>query len=652
MRSGLDLNHIDSSVRPQDDLFRFMNGKWLKESVIPEDRASDGAFYWLYEQAEKQVKQIILDQAASNAELGSNAQKIGDLYNSFMAEEKIEQAGLTPIATDLAAAASFKTADQFFQILGELESRGLSGLFYSYVSTDNKDSSKNIVYLGQSGLSLPDEAYYRQDEYQEIRASFLLHVEKIFELAKLPNGKAAALEVLELETQIASHHWDQVKDRDAEATYNKKSFTELILLSPAFNWPLWISASNTPDHVLAQVVVRQPSYFEGLSKLIANFEADKWRSWLTWHIISGASPYLTKALVDENFNFYGTTLSGIPKLKERWKRGVGLVEGALGEAVGQIYVDRHFGKQAKERMVGLVANLIQAYRVDIKALTWMSDETKQKAFTKLDKFTPKIGYPDKWRDYSKLVITADDLIGNLAAIAKYSQDFEYAKIGKPVDKSEWYMTPQTVNAYYNPGMNEIVFPAAILQPPFFDVLADDDAANYGGIGAVIGHEIGHGFDDQGSKYDGDGNLVNWWSDKDRTEFEKRTKKLIEQYDQLSPAAAPDVKVNGALTIGENIGDLGGLTIAYKAYEISLDGKQPPVIDGYTGAQRFFMGWAQSWRGKYRAEEVRRRIATDPHSPDEFRCNQIVANLSEFYDAFGVKESDKHFITSGDRVRIW
>ena len=652
MRSGLDLNHIDSSVRPQDDLFRFMNGKWLKESVIPEDRASDGAFYWLYEQAEKQVKQIILDQAASNAELGSNAQKIGDLYNSFMAEEKIEQAGLTPIATDLSAAASFKTADQFFQILGELESRGLSGLFYSYVSTDNKDSSKNIVYLGQSGLSLPDEAYYRQDEYQEIRASFLLHVEKIFELAKLPNGKAAALEVLELETQIASHHWDQVKDRDAEATYNKKSFTELTLLSPAFNWPLWISASNTPDHVLAQVVVRQPSYFEGLSKLIANFEADKWRSWLTWHIISGASPYLTKALVDENFNFYGTTLSGIPKLKERWKRGVGLVEGALGEAVGQIYVDRHFGKQAKERMVGLVANLIQAYRVDIKALTWMSDETKQKAFTKLDKFTPKIGYPDKWRDYSKLVITADDLIGNLAAIAKYSQDFEYAKIGKPVDKSEWYMTPQTVNAYYNPGMNEIVFPAAILQPPFFDVLADDDAANYGGIGAVIGHEIGHGFDDQGSKYDGDGNLVNWWSDKDRTEFEKRTKKLIEQYDQLSPAAAPDVKVNGALTIGENIGDLGGLTIAYKAYESSLDGKQPPVIDGYTGAQRFFMGWAQSWRGKYRAEEVRRRIATDPHSPDEFRCNQIVANLSEFYDAFGVKESDKHFIASGDRVRIW
>ncbi len=652
MRSGLDLNHIDLTVRPQDDLFRFMNGKWLKESVIPDDRASDGAFYWLYEQAEKQVKQIILDQAASNAAGGSNAQKIGDLYNSFMDEEKIEQLGITPIAKDLAAAASFKTTDEFFQILGELESQGLSGLFYSYVSTDNKDSSKNIVYLGQSGLSLPDEAYYREGEYQEVRDAFLLHVEKIFKLAKLPDGKAAAKQVLELETQIAACHWDQVKDRDAEATYNKKSFTELTSLAPAFNWKLWITASNTPAHVLEQVVVRQPSYFEGLSKLIESFDLDKWRSWLTWHIISGASPYLNKALVDENFNFYGTTLSGIPKLKERWKRGVGLVEGALGEAVGQIYVDRHFGKQAKERMVGLVANLIEAYRVDINALTWMSDETKEKAFIKLDKFTPKIGYPDKWRDYSKLIINPDDLIGNLAQISKYSQDYEYAKIGKPVDKSEWYMTPQTVNAYYNPGMNEIVFPAAILQPPFFDVLADDDAANYGGIGAVIGHEIGHGFDDQGSKYDGDGNLVNWWSDKDRAEFEKRTKKLIEQYDQLSPSAAPEVKVNGALTIGENIGDLGGLTIAYKAYEISLNGKQPPEIDGYTGAQRFFMGWAQSWRGKYRPEEVKRRIATDPHSPDEFRCNQIVANLSEFYDAFAVKQSDKHFMPEDQRVRIW
>ena len=652
MKSGLDLSHIDPSVRPQDDLFRFMNGKWLKESTIPADRASDGAFYWLYEQAEKQVKQIILDQAASKAATGSNAQKIGDLYNSFMDEAGIEKLGLSAISDDLAKAAGVKTVDDFLKTLGEFEARGLSGLFYTYVSTDNKDSTKNIVYLGQSGLSLPDEAYYREDEYQEIRQAFLKHVEKMFELAKLENPSQSAAQVLEIETHLAACHWDQVKDRDAELTYNKKSFTELTQLAASFNWPLWIQSSNTPAKVLDQVIVRQPSYFEGLSKLMAAFDLPKWRSWLIWHVLSGASPYLSSEFVNENFNFYGTTLSGIPKLKDRWKRGVGLVEGALGEAVGQIYVERHFGEIAKTKMVELVANLIKAYRVSIEGLSWMSQETKERAYIKLEKFTPKIGYPDKWRDYSALEIKAGDLIGNLAQIAKYSQDYEYNKIGKPVDKSEWYMTPQTVNAYYNPGMNEIVFPAAILQPPFFDVNADDYAANYGGIGAVIGHEIGHGFDDQGSKYDGDGNLVNWWSDIDRKEFEKRTKKLIDQYDQLSPAAAPDVKVNGALTVGENIGDLGGLTIAYKAYEISLNGKQPPAIDGYSGAQRFFMGWAQSWRGKYRAEEVRRRIATDPHSPDEFRCNQIVANLDEFYQAFSVISSDKHFIPSGDRVRIW
>ena len=652
MKSGLDLSHIDQGIRPQDDLFRFMNGKWLKESTIPADRASDGAFYWLYEQAEKQVKQIILDQAASKAATGSNAQKIGDLYNSFMDEAGIEKLGLSAISDDLAKAAGIKTVDDFLKTLGEFEARGLSGLFYTYVSTDNKDSTKNIVYLGQSGLSLPDEAYYREDEYKEIRQAFLKHVEKMFELANLENPSQSAAQVLEIETQLAAYHWDQVKDRDAELTYNKKSFTELKQLAASFNWPLWIQSSNTPAKVLDQVIVRQPSYLEGLSKLLAAFDLPKWRSWLIWHVLSGASPYLSAAFVNENFNFYGTTLSGIPKLKDRWKRGVGLVEGALGEAVGQIYVERHFGENAKTKMVELVANLTKAYRVSIEGLSWMSQETKERAYIKLEKFTPKIGYPDKWRDYSALEIKAGDLIGNLAQIAKYSQDYEYNKIGKPVDKSEWYMTPQTVNAYYNPGMNEIVFPAAILQPPFFDVNADDYAANYGGIGAVIGHEIGHGFDDQGSKYDGDGNLVNWWSDIDRKEFEKRTKKLIDQYDQLSPAAAPDVKVNGALTVGENIGDLGGLTIAYKAYEISLNGKQPPVIDGYSGAQRFFMGWAQSWRGKYRAEEVRRRIATDPHSPDEFRCNQIVANLDEFYQAFGVGENDKHFMKADARVRIW
>ncbi|MFM8868718.1 MAG: M13 family metallopeptidase [Candidatus Nanopelagicus sp.] len=652
MKRGLDLSHIDPTVRPQDDLFRFMNGKWLTESEIPADRASDGAFYWLYEQAEKQVKQIILDQAAAKAAPGSNAQKIGDLYNSFMDEARIEQLGITPIKKDLADAQAITSRGEFLQRLGEFEGRGFSGLFYKFVSTDNKDSTKNIIYLGQAGLSLPDEAYYREGEYQGIRDAFLLHVQKIFELADIENAQAQAKQVLEIETLIAACHWDQVKDRDAELTYNKKSFAELTSLAPDFDWQLWITSSQTPSRVLEQVVVRQPSYFEGLSKLLAAFDLPRWRSWLTWHLISGASPYLSSKFVDENFAFYGTTLSGIPKLKDRWKRGVGLVEGSLGEAVGQIYVQRHFGEDAKTKMVELVANLIKAYRVSIEGLSWMSQETKERAYVKLEKFTPKIGYPDKWRDYSKLSISPDDLIGNLAQIAKYSQDYEFAKIGKPVDKSEWFMTPQTVNAYYNPGMNEIVFPAAILQPPFFDVTADDYAANYGGIGAVIGHEIGHGFEDQGSKYDGDGNLVNWWSDDDRGEFEKRTKKLIDQYNQLSPEVAPDVKVNGALTVGENIGDLGGLTIAYKAYQISLAGKQPPVADGYTGWQRFFMGWAQVWRSKYRSEEAKRRIAIDPHSPAEFRCNQIASNLDEFYQAFNVGEKDRHFMPHNERVRIW
>ena len=649
MRSGLVLTHIDHAIRPQDDLYRFMNGKWLTESKIPEDRSGDGVFYELNEYVEKQVKQIIIDQANVAGGIGSNAQKIGDLYNSFMDEKKIEELGITPIAEDLTAAQGFNTKDEFIQLLGELNS---NGLFNLYIDTDKKEATKYIGYLGQSGLSLPDEAYYREDKYKEIRDSFIIHVKNMFELAGLKDAQSCATSVLELETQIAAYHWDVVKNRDADLTYNKKSFTQLSELCPAFNWPIWMKSSETPEHVLTQVIVTQPPYFEGLSKLLENFEVDKWRCWLTWQILSGATPYLNSALVNERFNFYGTTLYGVPKLRERWKRAIGLVETAIDQAVGQIYVERHFSKDAKERIVDLVKNLTHAYRENIDALDWMSDDTKKKALLKLDKFTSKIGYPDKWRDYSKLSITPGDLIGNVDAIARYSQDYAYSKIGKEVDKSEWLtITPQTVNAQYNPGANEIIFPAAILQPPFFDVLADD-AANYGGIGAIIGHEMGHGFDDQGSKYDGDGNLVNWWNVYDRAEFEKLASMLIKQYDQLSPENAPDIKVNGALTVGENIADLGGLAIAYKAYKISLNGKEPPVIDGYSGVQRFFMGWAQCWRAKYRPETIRRKVATDPHSPEEFRCNQIVSNMTEFYHAFAVTQNDKLFMAESERVRIW
>ena len=650
-KSGIDLAHIKSSVRPQDDLYRHVNGTWIDNAVIPSDRSSDGAFYALYQQAEAHVREIIEDLAASNSAPGSVAAKVGDLYGSFMAESEIEKLGLSPIQVDLDRALSIRDVKDFHQTLGDFESRGLGGLFYQYITTDNMASDTNIVYIGQSGLSLPDEAYYREEEFAEIRAAFLAHMEKMFTLAKVSNPSDRAKQILDLETKIAASHWDQVQDRDATLTYNKMSFAELAASSNGFDWELWLASSQTPRNVMEKVIVRQPSFFTGLGKLLSDFDLSAWSSWLTWHLLSSAASALSSEFVNENFAFYGTILSGTPELKARWKRGVSLVEGSLGEAVGQIYVERHFPPAAKTRMVTLVANLIEAYRVDIAALNWMSPETKAKAFEKLDKFTPKIGYPDKWRDYSKLEITRDDLLGNLARVAKFNQDFEYAKIGAPVDRAEWLMTPQTVNAYYMPGMNEIVFPAAILQPPFFD-LAADDAANYGGIGAVIGHEIGHGFDDQGSKYDGDGNLNNWWTDSDRIEFEKRANALIAQYEELHPSEAPDVHVNGALTIGENIGDLGGLTIAIKAYELSLGGKAAPVIDGLTGAQRLFMGWAQCWRQKMRPEEVRRRVATDPHSPDEFRCNQVVRNLNEFYEAFSVKQSDALYLPESERIRIW
>jgi putative endopeptidase len=579
------------------------------------------------------------------------AQKIGDLYRSFMAEAQIESAGLDPIREDLTKTQSINSVQEFLAVMGELESRGGAGLFYSFITTDNKESTKNIAYLGQSGLSLPDEAYYREDDYAEIRSAFLVHIEKMFDLAGIADGAHHATRILELETEIASHHWDQVKDRDATATYNKFTFKELCELSPGMDWSAWMKAAKVPTKVLEEVVVRQPSFMTGLGAMLGKFDSAKWASWLTWHVLSGSSPYLSSAFVNENFAFFGTTLSGTPELKDRWKRGVALVEGGLGEAVGQIFVERHFPPAAKDRMVELVANLIDAYRVDIAALDWMSEQTKAKAYEKLDKFTPKIGYPDKWREYSSLKISATDLIGNLNAIAQFQAAYEFAKVGAPVDRTEWFMFPQTVNAYYNPGMNEIVFPAAILQPPFFDLEADD-AANYGGIGAVIGHEIGHGFDDQGAKYDGDGNLQDWWSAEDLTKFQERAAKLIAQYDVLAPEEADDVTVNGALTIGENIGDLGGLTIAHKAYELSLAGKEAPVIDGLTGYQRLFFGWAQVWRGKNRPEEMRRRVATDPHSPNEFRCNQIVKNLDEFYAAFDVKPGDGLYLPEEERVRIW
>ena len=648
VKSGIDIPSLDPLVRPQDDLFRHYNGKWINEYEMPADRSSDGIFRKLHDEAEARVREIIENSTGSG-----EAQKIGDLYKSFMDTDAIKARGISPIVDDLAAIDGISNLKEFITVMARLEMRGIGGIFGAAIYPDAMDSNTNILYMGQGGLSLPDESYYREEQFAEIRTAFLDHIAKMCQLVGIADGAKVAEQILKLETEIATHHWDQVKDRDATLTYNKHSRAELETLAPNFLFDLWAEHAKVPAKALESVVVCEPSYFSSVSAMLGKFDAhrDAWVGWLKLNLVSASAAYLTDDIVQQNFEFYAKTLSGTPQIRDRWKRGVSVTQGALGEAIGKVYVEKYFPEKAKSEMKVLVDYLLEAYRLSIIDLPWMSEATKKKALEKLTKFTPKIGYPDKWRDYSTLQISADDLIGNLWRIAEFDHAYAIAKIGAPVDRDEWHMTPQTVNAYYNPLANEIVFPAAILQPPFFDLEADI-AANYGGIGAVIGHEIGHGFDDQGSKYDGDGNMVDWWSDEDRAKFESLTKVLVDQFDALSPESTPDIHVNGAFTLGENIGDLGGLGIAYKAYKLALNGAESPVIDGLTGDQRFFLSYAHSWRNKNRPEEVRRRIAIDPHSPDEFRCNQIVRNVQEFYDAFGVTEKDELWLAPAERVRIW
>ncbi len=650
IKSGVDRAHVDPKVRPQDDLFQHVNGKWLAEAVIPADRSADGAFYQLREKAEADLRALIEETAARpESPAGSEARKVGDLFASFMDEAAVDRLGLSPIQGDLAEVDAIADKAGLIRTLGKFQNLGTDGAFGIGVDTDAKQSDRYILYLSQGGLGLPDESYYRLDQFKPQRDAYLAHIRKMFELAGRPDPSGSAEQVVALETRLAKDHWDRVKSRDDTLTYNKKDRKALAGLTPGFDWAAWFEAADARG--IEEVVVRQPSYFEGMARSIDEVPLPRWKAWLAWSVLRNHAPLLSKPFVEENFAFYGKTLTGAQELRPRWKRGVGVVEGALGEALGSLYVGKQFPPAAKARMQVLVANLIEAYRRDIQSLEWMSPETKKKAFEKLDKFTPKIGYPDKWRDYSALEIRRDDPVGNFKRTNAFESARQLAKLGKPVDRAEWLMTPQTVNAYYNPGMNEIVFPAAILQPPFFD-LAADDAVNYGGIGAVIGHEIGHGFDDQGSKYDGEGNLKDWWTELDRKEFDARAKKLIEQYDAFQPPDAPGQHVNGALTIGENIGDLGGLTIAYKAYRIALGKNEAPDLDGLTGDQRFFIGWAQVWRGKYRPAELIRRLAVDPHSPFEYRCNGVIRNIPEFYKAFGVKEGDKLWLSPEKRVQIW
>lgn len=654
-RSGIDLSHVDPTVRPQDDLFGHVNGRWLADHAIPADRATDGAFRHLYDQAEADVRELITSAAGP---VGTDEQRIGDLYASFLDEEAIERRGIAPLLSELALIDEATDPSVLAGVIGRLQRTGVGGGVGLYVNTDAKDSSRYLIYLSQSGLGLPDESYYRDEGHAAILGAYPGHIAAMFALVYggTPDEHAdRAGRIVALETRLASAHWDVVRRRDADLSYNLRRFADLVEQAPGFDWAAWIDALGASTESVAELVVRQPDYLTAFAELWTRADFSDWQDWARWRLIHARAGILTHAMVEQDFAFYGRTLSGTEQIRERWKRGVSLVESLLGDAVGRVYVEHHFPPESKTRMDLLVANLIEAYRVSITDLEWMTPATRERALAKLDRFTAKIGYPKTWRDYSSLVITRDDLYGNVIRGGVVDFDREMAKLGGPVDRDEWFMTPQTVNAYYNPGMNEIVFPAAILQPPFFDPEADD-AANYGGIGAVIGHEIGHGFDDQGSKYDGDGHLVDWWTAEDRTEFSARTTKLIEQYDAFVPRDLEfrdnPPHVQGAFTVGENIGDLGGLSIALLAYQLSLGGREAPVIDGLTGEQRVLFGWAQVWRTKSREAESVRRLAVDPHSPPEFRCNGVVRNIDAFYRAFDVSRDDALYLEPQQRVRIW
>ncbi len=643
---------FDPEYRAQDDLFRHVNGIWLKNYEIEADKSNEGSFNDLRDAAELAVRKI-LEESAANPQPGAS-QKVGDLFSAFLDENRANELGMAPVAADLKLIDSVRTIDDVTHLLGQYEVNGFAGLFGGYVDNDPGNPERYIFNLLQGGLGLPDEEYYRDPKHAEIRDAYIPFLAQLFGFAGLSAAEAdsAAQKVMAFETELATHHWNTVDSRDAEKTYNLCALSHLKSLTPTFDWGLWLKGAGLEERVVAETVVMMPSFFEGLASVYNNDNLEVIKLWLKTKVVNSMAPYLHDELVNARFDFYGKKLNGTPELRARWKRAVGLVEDSLGEAIGEVYVERHYPREAKAQMDDLVSWLIEAYRQSITNLEWMSPETKTKALIKLDKFDTQIGYPKKWRDYSALEIDASDLCGNVRRVSEYVLRRELGKIGRPIDRDEWFMTPQTVNAYYNPGFNQIVFPAAILQHPFFQ-LGADAATNFGAIGAVIGHEIGHGFDDQGSKYDGDGKLESWWTDADRAAFEKRTGKLIDQYNALSPVQLDDEhKVNGAFTIGENIGDLGGVGIAYRAYLMSLGNSESPVIDGLTGAQRFFLSYSRAWRYKSRDALAIQRLTTDPHSPAEFRVNQIVRNVDAFYSAFNVQPSDAMWLDPADRVVIW
>jgi predicted metalloendopeptidase len=650
--SGVDLANIDASVRPQDNFFLNLNGKWLAKTEIPADKSSWGSFEKLDDDTKPQLRTLIEAAAATpNKQAGTEAQRIGDFFASYMDEARLEQLRLAPLKADFDRVAALSDKKQIPALIAHFNRNGYTAPYGFGIHQDNKDSTKYVADLVQDGLSLPDRDYYLKKSDKKLADTLVKyeqHVARMLTLAGNANGAADAKAIVALETEIAKLQWTKVELRDPVKAYNKVPLDKLSKLAPGYDWTTWLNDTGIGGKV-DYVIVSQPSFITGFNKLLNKTPLSTWKTYFQWQVLHANAPYLAKDFALENFAFYGKVLSGIDEQQPRWKRGVNATDGALGEALGKLYVEQHFPAERKARMEQLVKNLLAAFKESIDTLDWMSPETKLQAQAKLAKFTTKIGYPNKWRDYSKLTVVKDDLAGNVRRSHVFEYEKEVDKLGKPIDRDEWGMTPQTVNAYYNPELNEIVFPAVILQPPFFDADADD-AVNYGAIGAVIGHEISHGFDDQGAQYDGDGNLRDWWTKADHKNFAAKTKMLVKQYNGYSPVKG--YFVNGELTLGENIADNSGAAIAYKAYLISLGGKPAPVIDGLTGEQRFYMGFGQVWRSKIRDAQQIVYLKTDPHSPDQFRANGTVRNQPGFYEAFGVKPGDKMYLAPKDRVIMW
>ncbi|MEO7735088.1 MAG: M13 family metallopeptidase [Kofleriaceae bacterium] len=648
---GFDETGMDKSVAPGESFYRYANGSWLKTTQIPADKSNYGMFSVLADRSEERTKSLV---ESANGPLGTDAQRIGDYYKSFMDEAAIETLGLAPLKPELDAIAAVKDVNGLLLQFAAASRRMGGSPFRFGVSQDDRDPEHYLPDLAQGGLGLPDRDMYdvKAKQFDAVRAGYKKYLAQMFTLLGTKDADKRAAAVYALEEKIAATHWTRVQQRDPQKSYNKMTIAELQKAVPGLDMKPWLKAVGIEN--LPAINVNQPSAIKGTALLVKSQPLAVWKDYLTLSAVSHAAPFLPKKFVDLHFEMFGKTLTGTPQLQERWKRGVDFVTAQLGEAVGSLYVAKYFTPETKAHADQLVKNLLVSMGQRLDGLTWMGADTKAKAKDKLATYNPKIGFPKKWRDYSALKVVPGDAVGNALRGAEFEYNRRLAKIGKPVDRDEWGMTPMTVNAYYNPVLNEIVFPAAILQPPFFDVNADD-AVNYGGIGAVIGHEISHGFDDQGSQYDAKGTLKNWWTTEDNDKFKVATAKLVAQYDAYCPVPAADGKpaqcVKGALTLGENIADLAGLTIAYNAYKISLGGKAAPVINGVTGDQRFFFGWAQVWRRLYRDQEMANRLVTDPHSPSEFRAS-VVRNLDIWYDAFQPKESDALYLAPDKRVKIW